>query len=79
LSIAGHFLLTSLLLDRLKACAPSRVVNVSSEVHRFGKIDFNDLAYEKSFWKLKVYPDTKLANIYFTKELAKRLKGRSLF
>ncbi|XP_064640903.1 retinol dehydrogenase 12-like [Lineus longissimus] len=71
----GHFLLTNLLLDRLKSCAPSRVVNVSSVAHKWGKIDFDDLAYEKSYQRLKVYPDSKLANIYFTKELAKRLKG----
>ncbi|XP_077422643.1 dehydrogenase/reductase SDR family member 13-like [Vanacampus margaritifer] len=78
----GHFLLTNLLLDRLKECEPSRVVNVSSMAHNFGKIDFNCLTKHKalglgtSFSELlQVYSDSKLCNVLFTHELAKRLQG----
>ncbi|XP_070685703.1 dehydrogenase/reductase SDR family member 13-like [Pempheris klunzingeri] len=78
----GHFLLTSLLLDRLKQCEPSRVVNVSSVAHNFGKIDFDCLNTHKalglgtSFMEvLQVYSDSKLCNVLFTHELAKRLQG----
>ncbi|XP_042342368.1 dehydrogenase/reductase SDR family member 13-like [Plectropomus leopardus] len=78
----GHFLLTNLLLDRLKECEPSRVVNVSSMAHNFGKIDFDCLNKHKalglgtSFMEvLQVYSDSKLCNVLFTHELAKRLRG----
>ncbi|XP_077397463.1 dehydrogenase/reductase SDR family member 13b.1 [Festucalex cinctus] len=78
----GHFLLTNLLLERLKACQPSRVVNVSSMAHNFGKIDFECLTQHKalglgtSFSEvLRVYSDSKLCNVLFTHELAKRLQG----
>jgi NAD(P)-dependent dehydrogenase (short-subunit alcohol dehydrogenase family) len=71
----AHFLLTNLLLDRLKASAPSRIVNVSSGMHQHGSIDFEDLHSEKSFHGSNVYSNTKLANILFTYELADRLKG----
>nr|XP_046245287.1 dehydrogenase/reductase SDR family member 13-like [Scatophagus argus] len=78
----GHFLLTNLLLDRLKECEPSRVVNVSSVGHNFGKIDFNFLNTHKALGLgtsftgiLQVYFDSKLCNVLFTHELAKRLQG----
>ncbi|XP_076590588.1 dehydrogenase/reductase SDR family member 13-like [Chaetodon auriga] len=78
----GHFLLTNLLLDRLKECEPSRVVNVSSLGHQYGKIDFDCLNTQKalglgtSFMEVfQVYCDSKLCNVLFTHELAKRLKG----
>lgn len=72
----GYFLTTYLLLDLLKASAPARIVSVSSEGHRLGHINFNDINYENNKYKgLNVYCDSKLANILFTKELAKRLHG----
>lgn len=71
----GHFLLTNLLLDVMKASAPSRVVTVSSILHRIGHIKKDDLNSEKSYWKWSVYGQSKLANILFTRELSKRLAG----
>ncbi|KAJ6647388.1 Retinol dehydrogenase 12 [Pseudolycoriella hygida] len=71
----GHFLLTNLLLDKLKAAAPSRIINVSSMLHRHGKINKEDLQCEKSFAILPAYYNSKLANILFSRELAKRLEG----
>lgn len=70
----GHFVLTELLLPLLKASAPSRVVVVSSSMHTSGKIDFDDLASEKS-WGSGAYPRSKLANMLFVHALAKRLHG----
>lgn len=71
----GHFLLTWLLLDRLKASAPARVVNVASDVHRASMgLDFDDLQREKRrYIGLAAYNDSKLANVLFTRELARRL------
>ena len=70
------FLLTHLLLDVLKASAPARVVNVSSQVERMGAIDFDDLGREKRpYERLDAYNQSKLANILFTTELARRLEG----
>jgi len=78
----GHFLLTNLLLDRLKECGPSRVVSVSSVGHNFGKINFDCLNTHKalgigtsSMEVFQFYCDSKLCNVLFTHELAKRLKG----
>ncbi|XP_074536378.1 dehydrogenase/reductase SDR family member 13-like [Halichoeres trimaculatus] len=78
----GHFLLTNLLLDRLKACEPSRVVNLSSVAHNFGKIDFDCLNKHKalglgtsSTQVFQIYSDSKLCNVLFNHELAKRLQG----
>ncbi|XP_071355224.1 dehydrogenase/reductase SDR family member 13-like [Trachinotus anak] len=78
----GHFLLTVLLLDRLKASGPSRVVTVASKAYSFGKVDFNcltthrDLALGSSDYQLfQKYCHSKLCNILFTYELAKRLQG----
>ena len=69
------FLLTSLLLDRLKESAPSRVITVSSEAQRWGNMDFDDIQSKQQYRGFPVYGMTKLANIMFTYELAERLKG----
>jgi NAD(P)-dependent dehydrogenase (short-subunit alcohol dehydrogenase family) len=74
----GYFLLTSLLLERLERSAPARIVNVASEAHRFGIINFDDLGYERGYSWMKVYGQSKLANIHFTYELAERMKGRGV-
>ena len=73
----GHFLLTDLLLDRLRASTPARVINVTSAGHRFayGGLDFADLQTERRYWSMDAYGKSKLANILFTRELAKRLVG----
>jgi NAD(P)-dependent dehydrogenase (short-subunit alcohol dehydrogenase family) len=71
----GYFLLTNLLLDALKAGAPSRIVNVSSGAHQGGRIDFDDLQSQRRYEPIRVYSMTKLANLLFTHELAMRLEG----
>ena len=71
----AYFLLTNLLLDQLKASAPSRIINVSSQVHNGASIDFDDLQSERSYSPTRVYGWTKLANVLFTYELAHRLEG----
>jgi NAD(P)-dependent dehydrogenase (short-subunit alcohol dehydrogenase family) len=71
----AYFLLTNLLLDVLKASAPSRIINVASTLHQFATISFDDLQSEHSYQPSQVYNRTKLANILFTYELARRLCG----
>ena len=71
----GHFLLTNLLLDVLKAAAPSRIIIVSSLFHIVGKIRKNNLNGESFYFRWFQYASSKLANIMFTRELAKRLEG----
>jgi retinol dehydrogenase 14 len=71
----GPFLLTNLLLDILKASAPSRIVNVTSDAHNGAKINFDDLQGEKRFSGWQAYGQSKLAMILFTHELAKKLDG----
>jgi NAD(P)-dependent dehydrogenase (short-subunit alcohol dehydrogenase family) len=71
----GYFLLTNLLLDVLKASAPARIINVSSAAHRRTKLDLNDLQYRLSYRGMRVYSASKLANLLFTYELARRLHG----
>lgn len=99
----GHFLLTNLLIDKLKveiliifislfvlyiislpfhdlcfkASAPSRIVNVSSIAHKRGKINQEDLNSDNNYDPAKAYNQSKLANVLFTRELAKRLQGKS--
>ncbi|NXT27243.1 RDH12 dehydrogenase, partial [Syrrhaptes paradoxus] len=73
----GHFLLTFLLLERLKQSAPARIVNVSSLAHHGGRIRFHDLNGEKSYNCGLAYCHSKLANVLFTRELARRLQGKS--
>ena len=69
------FLLSNLLLDKLKASAPARVINVSSDVHRSVQMDFDDLQMEHSYSAWKAYGRSKLALTLFTYELARRLGG----
>ncbi|MBD8044751.1 SDR family oxidoreductase [Arthrobacter sp. Sa2BUA2] len=69
------YLLTHLLLARLRASAPARVVTVSSNAHTSGRIDFDDLQGENSYSGSRAYNQSKLANILFTYELARRLQG----
>ncbi|RXN29215.1 dehydrogenase reductase SDR family member 13-like protein [Labeo rohita] len=81
----GHFMLTNLLLERLKECGPSRVINVSSCGHNFGTIDFDCINTHKTLNLgssdldiFKAYASTKLCNVLFTHELAKRLEGTNV-
>lgn len=74
----GHFLLTNLLLDILKASAPSRIVNLSSTAYQRGQINITDLNSDKEYDAGKAYTQSKLAIIFFTRELANRLKGNLL-
>jgi len=69
------FLLTNLLLDVLKASGPSRIVNVSSSAHTRTKMDFDDLQGQKNFSMFRTYSQSKLANVLFTYELDRKLKG----
>jgi retinol dehydrogenase-14 len=69
------FLLTNLLLDRLKASAPARVVTVSSGEQARGRIDFEDLQGARDYSAQRAYSQSKLANVIFTNELARRLQG----
>ncbi len=71
----AYFLLTMLPLDRIKQSAPARIVNVASEAHRFGKINFDDLGGERRYRTIGAYGQSKLANILFSYELARRLGG----
>jgi NAD(P)-dependent dehydrogenase (short-subunit alcohol dehydrogenase family) len=70
----GHFALTGLLLDRLLAAPASRVVTVSSSVHRAGRIHWEDLQLERSYRKWRAYAQSKLANLLFAFELDRRLR-----
>lgn len=69
------FLLTRLLLDRLRASAPARVVTVSSGAQAMGRVDFDDLQGERRYSGQRAYSQSKLANVLFTYELARRLQG----
>ena len=69
------FLLTDLLLDRLRHSAPARVVTVASNAQAMGRIDFDDLQGERSYSGARAYNQSKLANVLFTYELARRLAG----
>jgi NAD(P)-dependent dehydrogenase (short-subunit alcohol dehydrogenase family) len=73
----GPFLLTNLLTERLKASAPARVVTVASTAHQSARrgLDFDDLQSEKRYAGMRAYGRSKLANILFTNELARRLAG----
>jgi retinol dehydrogenase-14 len=72
------FLLTNLLLDRLKQSAPARVVTVSSNVQAMGRIRFDDLQGERSYSGARAYNQSKLANVLFTYELARSLQATSV-
>ncbi len=75
----AYFLLTNLLLERLRASAPARIVNVASDAHKFARqIDFDDLGHQATYsarTSMQIYGHSKLANILFTYELARRLAG----
>jgi NAD(P)-dependent dehydrogenase (short-subunit alcohol dehydrogenase family) len=71
----AYFLLTQLLLDTLRASAPARVVNVSSEAHRKASLDFDDLMGEQHYHGWTQYCRSKLMNLLFTYDLARRLEG----
>ena len=69
------FLLTTLLLERLKDSAPARIITTASEAHQGAHIPFSDLNAERSYRSFGRYGETKLANILFTSEMARRLEG----
>jgi NAD(P)-dependent dehydrogenase (short-subunit alcohol dehydrogenase family) len=69
----AYFLLTNLLLDELKRAAPSRVVNVASLSHTRGRMSWDDLGLESGYSGMRAYEQSKLANVLFTRELARRL------
>ena len=71
----SYFLLTNLLLDHLAASAPARIVNVSSSSHRKARIRFDDLEGQRRYGGMRAYSQSKLANVFFTYELARRLEG----
>ena len=74
----GHFALTGLLIDLIKKTRSSRIVNVSSTAHKIGKLNFEDLNWEtRPYKKMRSYGDSKLANLYFSKELQRRLDTES--
>lgn len=75
----SYFLLTNLLLDRLLASGPARIINVSSNAHRRVRgLDFDDLEGARSYWGFRAYARSKLANVLFTYELARRLAGTAV-
>ncbi|CAL1296915.1 unnamed protein product [Larinioides sclopetarius] len=71
----GHFLLTKLLLEKLKQSSPSRIVVVSSALYKKGAIDFDTLNSKEHYNKSMAYKNSKLANVLFCRELSKRLQG----
>ena len=71
----GYFLMTALLLERLKGSTPARIVNVASGAHFGAKLDMDDLQNAKAYSGWRAYQQSKLANIYFTYELARRIEG----
>ncbi|MCA9694220.1 MAG: SDR family NAD(P)-dependent oxidoreductase [Myxococcales bacterium] len=71
----AHFALTLRLLPRLRASAPARILNISSEGHRIGRLRLDDMPYRRRYGFLGAYNRSKLAQIYFTRELARRLEG----
>ena len=74
----NYFLLTHLLLDLLKSSEPSRIVNVSSDAHRNAQIDFEDIEAKRKYSGWRMYGQSKLANVIFTYDLARRLAGTSV-
>ncbi len=74
----GYFVLTTELLDLIQAGAPARIVNVSSVAHRRARIDFDDLGHSAGWSTMNAYRRSKLANVLFSYELARRLDGRGV-
>ena len=75
LTLLGHFLLTFLLIGLLKSSAPSRIINLSSMAHAWGRIQFEDINSESSYHPRRAYGQSKLANILSTRAMARRLQG----
>lgn len=71
----GYFLLTNLLVDTLKASAPACIINISSYGHKAGQMNFDDLQFRQKYSGMQAYRQSKLANVLFTYELARRLAG----
>ena len=71
----AHFLLTNLLLERIKEAPSPRIINVSAKLHQRGKVNFDDLQSEQSYSSIRGYAQSKLANVIFSQSLAKHLKG----
>ncbi len=75
----AYFLLTNLLLDVLAASSPARVVSVSSDIHRGAVLDFDDLQFERrAYSPMGAYGASKLANVLWSAELARRVEGRGV-
>jgi len=74
----GYFLFTNLLLDKLKTAPKARIINVASSAQQMGKLNFDDLHLKNGYTPMKAYAQSKLANIVFTYELAKRLKNTNI-
>jgi NAD(P)-dependent dehydrogenase (short-subunit alcohol dehydrogenase family) len=74
----AYFLLTNLILPSLLKAPAPRIVNVSSQAHQIGRINFDDLGFEKSYNAMKAYAQSKLANVLFTYELARRLSSEKI-
>jgi NAD(P)-dependent dehydrogenase (short-subunit alcohol dehydrogenase family) len=71
----SYFVLTNLLLPHIRAASPARIVNVASRAHARGTLDFDDLMFEKNYFGTRSYARSKLCNVLFTRELARRLQG----
>ncbi len=74
----AHFLLTNLLLGLLQSSAPARVVTVSSVIHRNARLNFEDLQFEQSYNGTRAYATSKLMNVLFAAELARRMEGKGV-
>ncbi len=74
----SYFVMTEMLRDRLVAAAPARIINTASNAHRNGHLDFGDLQSEQNYRSSVVYGTSKLCNILFTRELARRISGRGV-
>lgn len=74
----GYFLLTNLLMEPIRAAAPARIVNVSSDAHKGARLNFDDLQSERRYRGFQAYAASKLANVLFTLELANRTQGTGI-
>jgi retinol dehydrogenase-12 len=74
----AYFLLTWLLLERIQTAPGARIVNVASDAHKFSRMNFDNLGHESDFGWMRVYGQSKLANILFTRELAQRTAGTGM-
>ena len=74
--VLGHFLLTNLLVEKLKQCSPSRIVNVTSSMYKRGVIDFDDLNLSKKPYNARIaYEQAALATVLATQEFCRRFPG----